>query len=246
MTPAPWEITPEMFLTESETLRLLAGVRAAADVASSGARPAAELDRLIVEVLLFSGLRCSEFCRLRVADTGIALGEPVLRVRGRGGDARTVWLPRDVDALIRRFVREWRRHFVRDSARRGATSRGAEEATSANEPLALNERGRAFDRTALYRRVVRVLTQAGLAERASVQLLRHTYGYLAYLRTRGNLLFVQRQLGHAHPVITALYAVHVPESYAELADQVSLPVGEGRRQSGRRRKGKSTQERAVR
>jgi site-specific recombinase XerD len=88
------------------------------------------------------------------------------------------------------------------------------------QPLILNERGRAYDRTALYRRVVRILTEAGLGQRASVQLLRHTYGYLAYLRSSGNLLFVQRQLGHSHPMVTAVYAQFVKFSYAALANQV--------------------------
>ena len=53
-----------------------------------------------------------------------------------------------------------------------------------------------------------------------MQLLRHTYGYLAYLRTGGNLLFTQRQLGHAHPIVTSIYAKFVPESYSELAEML--------------------------
>jgi site-specific recombinase XerD len=89
------------------------------------------------------------------------------------------------------------------------------------QPLVFNERRRPFERTGLYRRVVRILTGAGLGDRASVQLLRHTYGYLAYLRTGGNLLFVQRQLGHAHPRITSVYAQLVEESYAEMAERVA-------------------------
>ena len=60
---------------------------------------------------------------------------------------------------------------------------------------------------------------AGLGERASVQLLRHTYGYLAYKRTGGSLLFVQRQLGHAHPMVTAIYAQFVDESPTALAER---------------------------
>ncbi len=87
-------------------------------------------------------------------------------------------------------------------------------------PLVFNERRRPYERTGLYRRVVRILTEAGLGDRASVQLLRHTYGYLAYLRTGGNLLFVQRQLGHVHPRITAAYAKFVDESYADLAERI--------------------------
>ena len=88
------------------------------------------------------------------------------------------------------------------------------------QPLVYSEHRRPLERTGLYRRVVRVLSAAGLADRASVQLLRHTYGYLAYLRSHGNLLFVQRQLGHAHPMVTSIYAQFVDESYEAIAEQL--------------------------
>ena len=97
----------------------------------------------------------------------------------------------------------------------------SQAADDPNQPFIFHERRRPFERTGLYRRVVRILESAGLASRASVQLLRHTYGYLAYLRTGGNLLFVQRQLGHAHPMITSIYAQFVDEPYAALAEQVA-------------------------
>ena len=87
--------------------------------------------------------------------------------------------------------------------------------------MVCHERRRPFERTGLYRRVVRVLTAAGLESRASVQLLRHTYGYLAYLRTGGNLLFTQRQLGRAHPIVTSIYAQFVEESYSALAERIA-------------------------
>jgi integrase len=66
-----------------------------------------------------------------------------------------------------------------------------------------------------------------------VQLLRHTYGYLAYRNTGGNLLFVQRQLGHAHPMVTAIYAEFVAESYADLANRVT-EIGSADRNSVKR------------
>jgi integrase/recombinase XerD len=94
--------------------------------------------------------------------------------------------------------------------------------TDVSARLLYHERRRPYERTGLYRRIVRILTEAGLGSRASVQLLRHTYGYLAYLRTGGNLLFVQRQLGHAHPMVTSIYAKFVDESYAAMAEGVGL------------------------
>jgi site-specific recombinase XerD len=165
---------------------------------------------MIVELLLFSGLRTSEFCRLLVADTSVVTGAAALEVRGKPGTARSVWLPAAVDRLIRAYVRQTRPAFL-------PTGVAAEDPGHA---LVFNEHRRPYERTGLYRRVVRVLAAAGLGERASVQLLRHTYGYLAYKRSGGNLLFVQRQLGHAHPMITSIYAQFVNESYGDIADRI--------------------------
>ena len=91
-----------------------------------------------------------------------------------------------------------------------------------SQPLVFNDRRKPYERTGLYRRVKRILGDAGLGSRASVQLLRHTYGFLAYKYTGGNLLFVQGQLGHAHPMITSVYARLVDESYEEMAERVDI------------------------
>lgn len=196
MKRRPWEISRAMFLNETEVLRLLAHVRAAANLT----------DRLIIEGLLFSGLRCSEFCRLRASDTVLGQRSSVFIVTGRGQERRTVHVPRELSRLVQVY---WK-----SLAASGGPPR-------LSDSLLQNERRRPFDRTALYRRVVSILTDIGLADRASVQLLRHTYGYLAYLRTGGNLLFVQRQLGHSHPMVTSIYAQFVAESYTTLAEQVA-------------------------
>lgn len=160
--------------------------------------------------LLLSGLRTSEFCGLSVGDTVLGSGESTLIVRGSGSNERTVYVPRQVSDLIVRYVDQFRPRFVPSNV----------DPADKSQPLVLNEHRRRYERTGLYRRVVRILTEAGYGDRASVQVLRHTYGYLAYLRTGGNLLFVQRQLGHSHPRITSVYAKFVDESYAELAEMV--------------------------
>ena len=142
-----------------------------------------------------------------------------------------MYLPAATAKLLDAYLARGRRVGVNDkfgastqlkaAGRRDAGRLGLDD----EAPLFVTERGRAFERTGLYRRVVRVLTEAGLGERASVQLLRHTYGYLAYLATGGNLLFVQRQLGHAHPMITSIYAQFAEESYAGMADAIGRRAG---------------------
>jgi len=204
MSREPWKITADLFLNEREAadLRgfLLAWERNGIEAAT---------DRVIIETLMMTGLRNSELCSLRLQDLDCTCDTLCLRVAGTPRQDRTVYIPRSLGALLRRFIAE-----VRPARPHGAT-----DLTDPAGALIMNERGRHYDRTSIYRRVVRVLEQASFGSRASVQLLRHTYGYLAYRNTGGNLLFVQRQLGHAHPMVTAIYAEFVEESYSDLADR---------------------------
>jgi integrase/recombinase XerD len=205
-----------MFLSESEVARLLRQLRTEPQSAdASTGEPARHLalaarDRLLIESLLFSGLRNSEVCGLRIADTIVGTRQSVFLVCGTPRQDRTVHVPQSLSLLAQDFVRVHRTNLIRS----------ADELPSAERPLLVNDRGNAFDRTSLYRRVVAILTAAGLGDRASAQLLRHTYGYLAYKRNGGNLLFIQRQMGHAHPMVSSVYAQFVNEDYAEIADRV--------------------------
>ncbi len=204
-----WDLTAEMFLSEDEVRSLLESMRRRIDAGSADERMAASVDQLIVESLLFSGLRTTEFCRLELRDTFVGQGESVFVVRGGRKSDRVVHVPLSVSHLVEHYVNSIRPQFEQRSR-----SRAKQKA------LVLNERGRPYERTGLYRRVVRILTDAGLGDRASVQLLRHTYGFLAYKRSGGNLLFVQRQLGHAHPMVTSVYAQFVIECYGTIAESV--------------------------
>ncbi|HEV3004851.1 MAG TPA: site-specific integrase [Pirellulales bacterium] len=213
---ATWEISREMFLAEDEVEGLLRHVRKGTTAAAVHQRDSvrldsARLDRLIVELLLFSGLRNSELCRLTVGDLVGAGSEPALTIRQGGKLDRMVHVPAAIGRLIDDFRQTTRRRYLPPGV----------DPDDPTQTLVFHERRRPFERTGLYRRVVRILTAAGLENRASVQLLRHTYGYLAYLRTGGNLLFTQRQLGHAHPMVTAIYAQLVPESYSALAEKTA-------------------------
>lgn len=209
-----WELTRNSFLSEQEVAELLTFLEQKEQNATDDAVGQVATDRVIVETLLYSGLRNTEFCRLRVVDTVVGTKTATVQVSGTPNQDRTVYIPDSLAALHRRYVREFRPRILPDEI----------APKDHSQPLIFNERGRPYERTALYRRVVRILTEAGLGARASVQLLRHTYGYIAYLRTGGNLLFVQKQLGHAHPMVTAIYAQFVEHPYDQLANQVARTV----------------------
>ena len=211
-----WRIADRMVLSEAdarELLQQLACKQIENDAASAAAYQAG-VDYLIVSCLIHSGLTNSEFCGLTLGDTVVGSGESSFRVRGRKGRPRVVVVPQRVSQLVLDYARDIRPRLLPEGV-------GAEEL---DQPQVLSERRGRYHRTGLYRRVVRILTQAGFADRASVHLFRHTYGCLAYARTGGNLLFVQRQLGHAHPQITTVYARRVEESYEALAERVGLAL----------------------
>lgn len=210
----PWEITESMFLADEEADGLVTYLRESERQAAPDEKYRALVDRLIVEILLFSGIRNSELCHLKIEDTEVGHGQSFLMIAESSNHSHIVHLPQALSQEIVNFVRGPRR----------AMANGDQPADENSQTLILNERGRPYDRTSLYRRVVRILTAAGLGDRASVQLLRHTYGYLAYKRSNGNLLFVQQQLGHAHPMVTAVYAQFVKFSYSDLAEAVGTPA----------------------
>jgi len=85
VTRKAWAITREMFLGEDDASRLIRHVRSRAKSAAGHVAVAAQLDQLIVETLLFSGLRNSEFCGLKLGETPMATGQPALLADGADG-----------------------------------------------------------------------------------------------------------------------------------------------------------------
>jgi len=207
----PWHVTRNMFLSEEEVADLLRHVRAVREEAGTRRAALAVRDRLLIESLLFSGLRNRELCELSIGDTVVGTGESAFVVRGTPRQDRTVHVPQALSLLVHDFVHTHRPKLVSNEIGHAPLT----------DSLLVNDRGHAFERTSLYRRIVAVLTAAGLGNRATAQRLRHTYGYLAYKRSGGNLLFVQRQMGHAHPMVTSVYAQFVDENYPAIADRLA-------------------------
>src|SRR5262249_25175954 len=153
------------FLSEDEVDALLGHLsRRGAQAGPGGRVPRA--GEGIIPAPLFSGLRNSEVCGLALATTGIGTSPSPVPGAGTPPEERDVFVPRELRELVGRFVKEVRPNLLGE----GISPRDL------SQPLVMNEGGRPYERTGLYRRVVRILTEAGLRERASVQLLRHTYG----------------------------------------------------------------------
>src|SRR5262245_1031159 len=151
MPREPWVLTRDMFLDEPEAERLLAHLRVREPQPAEDGRDSALVDRLIVESLMLSGLRNSEFCTLRAGDTIISRRESVFAVTGTPREDRTVYVPESLSRLVRQYVTDVRPRLLPAEV----------SPRDRSQPLLINERGRPYERTNLYRRVVRILTEAG-------------------------------------------------------------------------------------
>jgi integrase/recombinase XerD len=143
----------------------------------------AERDKLLIRLLADCGLRLGELLGLRVEDLSEPKrGEFALKVHGKGSRDRLVPLAPALHRRLRRYL-AGRRADARDhvfvALRKGADGRYA--------PLTESGVGQA----------VRVLaTEAGITKRVYPHLFRHSFA-TEWLRRGGNIISLQRVLGHA-------------------------------------------------
>lgn len=141
-------------------------------------------DHAIVTLLLYTGLRVGELCRLAVSS--LDFQERTLRIHSGKGDKDrlVVTSPACMDA-----VRAWLPH------------RGA----SGTDYLFLSRNGRSFiPERAVQRLVQKAALRAGLEKVVTPHVLRHTLA-TTLLRRGADIRFIQRILGHASIATTQVY-----------------------------------------
>ena len=160
----------------------------------------------VVSVLLDTGLRASELCHLRLDDLNLATGE-VRVLGGKGAKDRVVALGRRSRAVVTRYV-----HVFRKAGEFDAGSRA---------PLFLSYRGRPLAREGLARIVAQIGERAGVTP-LYPHRFRHTFG-VTYLRAGGDVLTLQRILGHSTLVMVNHY-LHLATSDVVARHQAHSPV----------------------
>jgi integrase/recombinase XerD len=176
-TPSTWRSLPK-FLTVAEAEALL---QAPDDKKPHGLR-----DRAMLEVLYGSGLRVSELAALKLAE--INLEDGFLVCRGKGGKERIVPLGRSACGAIKGYL---------------ATARPLDDADG-REELFLSRRGRPFTRQGVWKLLRQHARKAGLSDKISPHVLRHTFA--THLLERGaDLRSVQLMLGHSQITTTQIY-----------------------------------------
>ncbi len=176
-TPSTWLSLPK-FLTVAETEALL---KAPDEKKAHGLR-----DRAMLEVLYGSGLRVSELATLKLAE--VNLEEGFLVCRGKGGKERIVPRGRSACNAVKRYLAE-----VRPLVDPGG-----------KEELFLSRRGRPFTRQGVWKLLRQHAEKAGLSEKISPHVLRHSFA--PQLLERGaDLRSVQLMLGHSQITTTQIY-----------------------------------------
>ncbi len=159
-------------------------------------------DRAMLEVLYATGIRISELVNLSIGD--VDFDSALLRVFGKGSKERIVPIGHfALDALRSWFGTSGRVSFV------PVRWRTREDA----EAVFLSSRGRRMNRQGAWVAIRSVAERAGLAERVSPHVLRHSFA--THLLAHGaDIRVVQELLGHASITTTQVYTKVSPEHLA--------------------------------
>ncbi|MEK7363404.1 MAG: site-specific integrase [candidate division NC10 bacterium] len=153
------------------------------------------------------GLRLLEGARIQIAD--IDSGRMLLHIHGKGGRDRYVPLP---TPLLPRLRDYWRTHRSREWLFPAPTRRGL--------PHSLAHQGGPVTRSSLQSAFRRAWRKSGIAKRASVHTLRHSYG--THLHEAGvSLRVIQEILGHRSVRTTQIYTHLTSAVRATLTDPLN-------------------------
>ena len=180
---------PPQFLTVAEKRTLLKEVRARSDAQSLR-------DRLIVELLLGTGIRIGELARLDIED--VDLLSKHLRIRAKGNVHQVRFLKTDLRVLLKRYI-DHRRRLVSDEI----------------QALFLSSRGTRLSIRQVATRIEFWLGKAGIEKHLTPHSLRHTFATHLYAVSK-DLLVVQKALGHRDISTTQIYT-HLVDDQLESA-----------------------------
>ncbi len=173
-------------LSETQLNRLLQYVNTRADAARRRGTTRAIVDELIVLLMLNTGIKAGELCRLNVTDLPIDHTTNLIKLRdARGNIARTIDAPQMLIDYIREFIATYRSPAKPD------------------EPLIISERGGRLIYMSLYSKLKKIGRKAGIGN-LHPQMLRSTYTVRLYDQVK-DLRLVQKKLGHAALKTTAMY-----------------------------------------
>lgn len=180
--------TPPAFLTDAEVRRLRKALTGRTGEQS-------KRDRVLIEVFLGTGIRLQELVELNVED--VDLDSKHLHIRkAKGGQPQVKFLNTAVRGLLRAYLAVRKRQGV-DTC----------------PALFLSQRGTRLSPRQVENRLQAWLEDAGIDKPITPHSLRHTFATRLYQRS-GDLLVVQRALGHRQLATTEIYT-HLVDAQLE-------------------------------
>jgi integrase/recombinase XerD len=159
-------------------------------------------DRTIVITLYGTGLRISELLGLSLGDLNFDSGQ--IKVMGKGGKERTVFMSATVLKVLFKYVHRWRPGVATDY-------------------IFVHSNGRPLTRFYFAHRLQTYGEKAGISDRrCSPHVLRHTFA-VEYLRNGADTFTLQRILGHSTLEMTRHYA-EISNSDVEIKQKTFSPA----------------------
>ncbi len=169
---------PPAFLTDGEVRQLLKALTGRTGLL-------AKRDRMLIETFLGTGIRLQELVSLDIGDVDLDAKHLHIR-RAKGGQPQIKFLNTHLRGMLRTYL-QWRR-------------KQGEHCPA----LFISQRGTRLSSRQVGYRFAHWLQEAGIEKAITPHGLRHTFATRLYSRT-GDLLVVQRALGHRNIATTEIY-----------------------------------------
>ncbi|MFQ5964683.1 MAG: tyrosine-type recombinase/integrase [Candidatus Scalinduaceae bacterium] len=202
-----YKITRDKFMDDKERDKLIRFCKEKAELDLMKGRITWVVRNMLVNLVLYSGLRVSEIAKLKIKDLHLnKVDDPYLFVRnGKRDKDRDVYLDK-------RLVKELKKYIA-------YKKKTLKESVEPEAPFLAGRGGKHSTATALQISFKKAIEDSGLNPRYSIHSARHTYGTHLYHTTK-NLRFVQKQLGHSNITMTSLYADILPSENGKLANLI--------------------------
>ncbi len=142
-------------------------------------------NRLILKIIIYTGVRVSEILNLNLKDIFKEDGVYVLQIKGKGNKPRVVMIKA---SIIEKDLKNW-----------------LEMRCCASDLLVCNQKGNRLTQAYISRIVENILITAGIRkEKNGAHMLRHSFATLLYTKHH-DLILVQEALGHADINTSRIY-----------------------------------------
>lgn len=173
---------------------------------------------LICDVLISTGLRCSELCDLRLQDTPFVLGRNVIIVyRGKNDLDREVPVSERLAAAITEYIKKYRGRTMPRHIRRSDISK----------PLFYSQRMKPFTPSGIYKFVQKTADEAGLIKKVTPHMFRHTFATNLARQGAGiQLEDIKGLMGHSSLSITEKYLHFARQFSDDMGQKIDRAIGQ--------------------